>query len=309
MSDLRERELDVRGLRLHLRERGPEDGPACVLLHGWLDQGGSFDRLAPLLSARGVRTLALDLRGHGDSGWVGAGGFYHLVEYLADLDGALDALGLALAEGDAAHAGPSTSLSQRASQRVRLVGHSLGASISLLFAAARPERVAHVALLDGLPLAVRPGEVPGRLAEYLADLKKPRNRRTVGSLALAAERVQKASPLIRADAALHLAETGVSRDRDQADALAWKWDPWLRAHSPMPMVEEIFQDLQPSVTAPVLLLRAGTTWLPEEPELRLRLRGLKGPLTIGTIEGTSHHLHLEAPEAVAERLLAAWGQA
>ena len=290
--DLRERDLDVRGLRLHLRERGPEGGAACVLLHGWLDSCGSFDRLAPILSAAGVRTLALDLRGHGDSDWVGAGGFYHVAEYVADLDGALDALGLA--GGGAAP--------------VRLLGHSLGATVALLYAGAKPARVAHVALLDGLPIAVRPAEIPGRLTAYLDDLKLPRGRRAVASLEQAAERVRKVSPLLREAAALHLARTGVGPDPAQGGALAWKWDPWLRAHSPMPLLEPAFQELLPQVTAPVLLLRAGTTWLPDEPELRVRLAPLRGPLAIETVAGTSHHLHLEEPESVAARVLASWEQ-
>ena len=292
MSDLRERDLDVRGLRLHLRERGPEGGPACVLLHGWLDTSGSFDLLAPILSAAGVHTFALDLRGHGDSGWVGPGGFYHLAEYLADLDGALDALGLAGAGG----------------APVRLLGHSLGATVSLLYAGTKPARVAHVALLDGLPIVVQPGEIPGRLAAYLDDLKLPRTRRAVASLALAAERVRKVSPLLREDAALHLARTGTGPDPEQGAALAWKWDPWLRAHSPMPLVEAAFQELLPHVTAPVLLVRAGTTWIPEEADLRARLARMPGPLAIETVGGTSHHLHLEEPAEVSRRVLAGWAQ-
>ena len=292
MSDLRERDLDVRGLRLHLRERGPAAGPACVLLHGWLDSCGSFDRLAPILSAAGVRTLALDLRGHGDSAWVGPGGFYHVAEYVADLDGVLDALGLA-----GSGAAP-----------VRLLGHSLGATVALLYAGAKPERVAHVALLDGLPIAVRPAEVPGRLTAYLDDLKLPRTRRAVASLEQAAERVRKVSPLLREAAALQLAHTGVGPDPEQGAALAWKWDPWLRAHSPMPLLEPAFLELLPHITAPVLLLRAGTTWIPDEAEVRARLAPMRASLAVETVAGTSHHLHLEEPEAVAERVLASWAQ-
>ena len=305
-SGLRERDLEVRGLRLHLRERGPEGGPVCVLLHGWLDSAASFDRLAPLFSAAGLRTLALDLRGHGDSGWVGAGGFYHVAEYVADLDGVLDALGLAGA-GGAGGAAPASGAGGSAAP-VRLVGHSLGATVALLFAAARPERVAHVALLDGLPIAVQPGEIPGRLTAYLSDLKGSRQRRAVSSLEQAAERVRKVSPLLSLDAALHLARTGIGPDLEQGGALAWKWDPWLRAHSPMPLLEVAFQELLPQVTAPVLLLRAGATWLPEEADLRARLGGLRGPLTVETAEGTSHHLHVELPGLVAARVLASWGR-
>ena len=32
------------------------------------------------------RVIAPDLRGHGDSDWIGAGGYYHFLDYVADLD-------------------------------------------------------------------------------------------------------------------------------------------------------------------------------------------------------------------------------
>src|SRR2546425_12251621 len=152
--ELRERDVPVRGLSLRVRERGPRDGPVSVLLHGWLDHRGSFDLLAPLLPGR---TVAVDLRGHGDSSWVGAGGFYHFVEYLGDLDALLRELRLP---------GP-----------VRLVGPSMGGALSLLYAAARPDVVAHVTLLDAAPLLIAPGEVPDRLSGWLEDLGRPRERR------------------------------------------------------------------------------------------------------------------------------------
>src|SRR5258705_322890 len=86
----------------------------AVLLHGWLDHAGSFDLLAPLLPGR---TVALDFRGHGDSQWVGPGGFYHFVEYIADLDGALELLS--------------------PQEPVRIVGHSMGAAAALICAEAK----------------------------------------------------------------------------------------------------------------------------------------------------------------------------
>lgn len=284
--------VDVRGLRLHLRARGPDSAPPVLLLHGWLDQCGSFDRLVDALHARAaapLRTLALDWRGHGDSAWVGPGGFYHLVEYVADLDGALDALGLSSAP-------------------VRLVGHSMGGAVALLYAAARPERVAHAALLDALPLRLDPGEIPGRLAGYLADLKRPRLRRAVASVEEAAARMRKANSLLSEEVALHLARGGVGPDPAQGGALAWKWDPWLRAQSPLPVTADALRELQGRVRAPLLVVRAGQTWLPEEAELRTRLVPAQGPIEVATLPGTAHHLHLEKPAEVAALLEAAWAR-
>ena len=287
MPSTRETFLDVRGLRLHLRERGAAagaTGPTTVLLHGWLDHCGSFDGLAPLLAAEG-RVLALDLRGHGESGWVGAGGFYHAPEYVADLDGLLDALHLD---------GP-----------IRLVGHSLGGAVALLYAAARPERVQHATLLDALPLTVHPEEVPARLTGYLDDLRRPRARRLVASVEEAADRLQRFSALLPREAALALARGNVAPDPAQGGALAWRWDPLLRGHSPLPFTEAALQALLPKIAAPVLLIRAEGGFVPEEPEVRSRLAPLRD-LQILSLAGVSHHLHLERPAEVGAAILHAW---
>ena len=280
--DHRERSVCVRGLSLRVRERGPPDGPACLLLHGWLDHRGSFDRLAPLLPGR---TIAFDHRGHGDSSWVGAGGFYHFVEYVGDLDGLVRELGLD---------GP-----------LRLVGHSLGASLSLLYAAARPDRVQHVTLLDGAPLAIDPREVPPRLSGWLEDLQAARRRRTVASVDDARDRLLRSNPALSAEAAQALAEGGVSPDPEQAGALAWKWDPLLRARSPLPVVQAALQELLREVRAPVLLLRAERGMLAAETDLRARFPALPR-LEMETVPGAGHHLHLEVPLEVAARIRRAW---
>ena len=214
--EIRERSVSVRGLSLRTRERGPEDGPASFLLHGWLHHRGSFDLLAPLLPDR---TVAYDQRGHGDSAWVGAGGFYHLVEYVGDLDGLVREL---------APAG-----------RLRLVGHSMGGAICLLYAAARPERVSHVTLLDAAPLLIPPDDVPRRMSGWLDDLARPRERRPVASIEDASERLLRADPQLRPEAARLLAESGIGPDPERPGTLVWKWDPLLRARSPLPYTQDV----------------------------------------------------------------------
>jgi pimeloyl-ACP methyl ester carboxylesterase len=281
------RDLEVRGLQLRVRIAGPANGAPVLLVHGWMDTGRSFDRLVPLLHAAGYQTHALDLRGHGDSSWVQPGGFYHFVDYLGDIDGALDALELP---------GP-----------IHFIGHSMGGALGMIYAAARPDRISRAALLDGMPLLIKASEIPDRLTAYLDDLKTiPRVRRTVPSLAHAAERLRKVSPALQEDAALLLAEAGVSPDPNQGNQLAWKWDPWLRAHSPIPLTEAAFAELLPRIKADLLILRADHTWLPEADELKQRLSRLTAPLAIESVKGTSHHLHIEKAEEVAARILDAW---
>src|SRR5256886_9851533 len=180
--------FDVRGLKLHAIDRG--QGRPTLLLHGWLDHAHSFDLLAPLLPGR---TVALDFRGHGDSQWVGPGGFYHFVEYIADLDGALELLS--------------------PQEPVRIVGHSMGAAAALIYAATRPARVSHLTMIDAVPLSISTEEIPARLGSYLEDLRHlPRKPRRVESVEDAAPRPLRNSPTPSERASRSLAPRGTGPD-------------------------------------------------------------------------------------------------
>jgi pimeloyl-ACP methyl ester carboxylesterase len=52
---------------VHVRQDGPPEGKALVLLHGFSSSVHGFDRLTPLLAAR-YRVIRVDLRGHGCTG-------------------------------------------------------------------------------------------------------------------------------------------------------------------------------------------------------------------------------------------------
>jgi pimeloyl-ACP methyl ester carboxylesterase len=254
----------------------------AVLLHGWLDHAGSFDLLAPLLPGR---TVALDFRGHGDSQWVGAGGFYHFVEYIADLDGALEGLS--------------------PQEPVRIVGHSMGAAAALIYAATRPGRVSHLTMIDAVPLSISTQEIPARLGSYLEDLRHtPRKRRRVDSIEEAAQRLMRNNASLSERAARVLASGGVGPDPEQENALAWKWDPLLRAHSPLPISEPVVQLICAQATVPILALRGETGMMPHEPELRARFPHLK--MSVHTVPGSGHHVHLDAPPEVARLICDAW---
>src|SRR5262245_55778139 len=74
------------GLNYHLLEW--DDAKAdhtIVLVHGFLDNCWGFRRLAEAGLHERFHVIAPDLRGHGDSDWIGPGGYYHFSDYVADL--------------------------------------------------------------------------------------------------------------------------------------------------------------------------------------------------------------------------------
>lgn len=123
----RERRWDVDGLRIAGLEWGSEKGLQVLALHGWMDHAASFAVLAPRLN--GCHVVALDLSGQGLSGHRAAHASYNIWDDLPQILRVLDALGW---------------------KECVLLGHSRGANISALLAAAMPERVRGFIALDSL---------------------------------------------------------------------------------------------------------------------------------------------------------------
>jgi pimeloyl-ACP methyl ester carboxylesterase len=122
------------GVRLHHLDWGNAGRPALVLVHGIRLHAHVWSRFARAHRDR-FHIVAVDQRGHGDSAWAPPG-HYHLHDYTEDLRAVLDA---------------------RALEDVTLIGHSLGARVSMLYAHLHPERVRRLVLVDmgaGLPAAV-----------------------------------------------------------------------------------------------------------------------------------------------------------
>ena len=118
----------VGNLQLKYQEWGPAEPRAgVVLVHGLGSSSHIWDYTAPLLAENGLRVVALDQRGHGESDQPDSG--YDFASVVADLASFVDAVGLTE---------PSV-----------LVGHSWGASVVLHYAAAHPSRTAALALVDG----------------------------------------------------------------------------------------------------------------------------------------------------------------
>lgn len=61
-----EKDIDIKGLRLHYDVTGPEHGPAVILMHGWGCSHKTVRSIAALLEGA-MRVYNIDLPGHGQS--------------------------------------------------------------------------------------------------------------------------------------------------------------------------------------------------------------------------------------------------
>ncbi|XP_012533413.1 probable serine hydrolase isoform X2 [Monomorium pharaonis] len=119
----------------HIRGKwwGLADEQPIVAIHGWQDNSGSFDKLAPLLP--NVSILSIDLPGHGFSSHLPDGQFYYVF-----WDGVLALRRI---------------VKYYKWNKVKLLGHSLGGAISFLYAASYPDEVDVLISLDIVSPSVR----------------------------------------------------------------------------------------------------------------------------------------------------------
>lgn len=87
----RHRSVRANGIRLHVAESGPADGPLVLLLHGFPHFWWTWRHQLVALGEAGLRAVAVDLRGHGASDKPPRG--YDQLTLTADVAGLVKALG------------------------------------------------------------------------------------------------------------------------------------------------------------------------------------------------------------------------
>jgi pimeloyl-ACP methyl ester carboxylesterase len=275
----RERRIALPQLTLAAQVWGDDALPPLLALHGWLDNAGSYALLAPLLAAR-FQLIALDLPGHGHADHIAAGMRYHYVDYVRTVLAAADALAL---------------------DRYSLLGHSLGAGIASLVAAAAPARIERLWLIEGLG---PPGDDGTRTLQRFREALGPENPRKPLRRFHSVEQAVDARSIasgLRGD----LARPIVTRGLAGLDG-GWRWrsDPRLTQPSATRLADSQVHALLQGIAAPtaLLLARPSTPYLPAA-LMQARIASVEG-IVVSHIDG-GHHLHLEHPAAVATWIKAA----
>src|SRR5210317_1668180 len=148
--------------------------PRVLCLHGWLDNAASFVPLSGYLGEFDL--LALDFAGHGFSTHRPRTSHYYFSDNLFDIDLVLNQLGW---------------------EDCHFIGHSMGAALASSFAAAMPEMVKRLVLLDSIGVYTLPTDQAAKqLRLSMMSVRKSRSfLRPYESIEEAMQARQKSSPL------------------------------------------------------------------------------------------------------------------
>jgi pimeloyl-ACP methyl ester carboxylesterase len=271
-------ELTLTGLAF-----GDLNDELVLCLHGWLDNAASFLPMMPYL--KGKRVIAIDWTGHGFSSHRSADAHYHFIDYVYDL--------LLLWESNQW-------------QQIDIVAHSMGGMISSAFAAAFPEKVKSLTLLDSI------GFISSEAEESTEHLRKGMLSRLKNNMQLSSSSKKKklhpnldsainarvqVSDLKFEQAKLLVERGSVERD----NGFVWRSDSRLRNTSPyrltLAQAKQFIQDIK----TPVQLIYG-------DKGLSFVQSGLKefaplfGNFTSHKLMG-GHHFHMEEPEQTTRQIL------
>jgi len=269
-AQVEEIRLNLGHIELAAHLFGPQGGLPVIALHGWLDNANSFARLAPQL--QGLRIVALDLAGHGYSEHRPPGGGYALADYAHDVLRVAEQLGW---------------------QRFALLGHSLGAIIAVQLAGALPERVSHLALIDGvIPPTGAEQDAAERLGMALqAQLRLEGKQKSV--YATVEEGVaarMKGMVAVSREAAELLAQRGLM---PVPGGYSWRSDSRLTLPSPVRLSQAQAMAFVHRVQCPACLVVAADGMLARHTELLDQV-----PFEQVSLVG-GHHLHLNHDHSAA----------
>jgi pimeloyl-ACP methyl ester carboxylesterase len=280
--------LTVRGLSYHVRRWGNPAGRPIWLLHGWMDVSASYQFLADCLLTIDptLNLYAPDWRGFGLTDTPGVGQSMHndaywFPDYLADLDALLKHF-----HGD---------------QAIDLIAHSMGGNVAMLYAGARPQRVAHLVNLDAIGLSNGDAALaPKRYAKWLDELQTTEAFAPYASVDGVVARLQKNNPRLPLDKAQFLAPHWSALGDDG------KWhiqgDPAHKRSNPIVYRAAEVMACWSAITAPVLLIEpinlSTRTWL-KVTDMDERLKHI-ARLEHQLLDDAGHMLHHDQPQQIAE---------
>ncbi|MEW6981852.1 alpha/beta fold hydrolase [Colwelliaceae bacterium 6471] len=270
MQHIEEICYDLGDQLLHGLITGNDSDNLVLCLHGWLDNAASFLPLMPYLDEH--RVLAIDWPGHGFSSHRSEDAHYHFIDWVYDL--------LKLFE-----------LNQW--QNIDIVAHSMGGMVASAFAAAFPEKVKSLTLIDSIGfISAKAEQTTEQLREgMLSRLKGMNKKKNFHATPESAINARMQVSDLRYQDAEHIVKRGIVK---QAAGYIWRSDSRLRATSPYRLTLSQAEQFIRDIDAPVQLIHG-------DKGMNMVSSGIKhfGPLfeqfeTYELVGG--HHVHMEQAE-------------
>ena len=281
----RHREVTAGGVRFHLAETGPADGPLVLLLHGFPEFWWSWRSQLVALGAAGFHAVAPDLRGYGATDKPPRG--YDAYTLSDDVAGLVRALG---------------------ARDAYVVGHDWGGYLGWVTATLHPRLVRSLAVLS----------VPHPLRMY-AGLRDPRQlRASAYAVGFQVPRVPEArlrdgdlvaELLHRWSGPGHPDEETVARCTEAmaipaAAHCSLEYYRWAARSQARPEGRRFRRVLETGVRAPVLHLHGALDPCILTSTVRGSGRWSQGPYELRVLDDVGHFPHQEDPETVTAALLA-----
>ncbi|MDE0343541.1 MAG: alpha/beta hydrolase [Deltaproteobacteria bacterium] len=280
-SEFRDGTFEIDGTWVHYLEAGDPEQETFVFVHGNRDHCHTWDFLLESFDKAGFslpHMVALDLRGHGDSGWVGQERGYRHEDFVLDVVGLLRHLN---------------------KDRVTLVAHSLGGSMAVVFAGALPERIKRLVIIESAgPYGRTERETPELFGRWTRDDGSDTILTYYATAAQAADAVCRRFPLIPNRVAMHMARHGTRRT---PNGLVWKYDPRARNPSYSSLSEAQVQAFIERIDCPTLLVFGADSGYRESPRYN-RIAHFPNK-TLVEIPGAGHHVQHEKPDELAAVLI------
>jgi len=254
-----------------------------LCLHGWLDNAASFLPVLPYLQQKltDKHIVAIDWPGHGCSTHRNLDAHYHFIDWVYDLLQLFELNGW---------------------QQVDIVAHSMGGMVASAFAAAFPEKVKSLTLIDSIGFISAKAEQTtqqlrdGMLSRLKNSTKKLNNPQKKFHPSLeSAVKARVAVSDLQYEQAQVLVERGLLKEEQ---GFRWRSDIRLRNTSPYRMTLKQAQQFIRDIKCPVQLIYGSAG-------MDMVKSGIKhfGPLfkQLSSHELTGgHHVHMEQPEKTAD---------